>query len=223
MMNRAAIFDVDGTLVDSVDQHARAWQEAFAQFNHRIGYRRIRAQIGKGGDQLLPVFLSHELVRQQGKGIEAARSAIFRIRYMSDLQPFPRVRALMLKLRARGWKIAVASSAKKKELKIYELKCQIAHLLDVETSSDDVQRSKPYPDIFMAVRRKLHGITSSHCVVVGDSPYDALAARKAGMHSVGFLCGGFGRKNLRKAGAEHLYRDASDLLRNFDRSIFARE
>lgn len=222
-MNRAAIFDVDGTLIDSVDQHALAWQEAFAQFDHRISYRQIRAQIGKGGDQLLPVFLSAKVVRKQGKEIEAARSAIFRIRYMNDLQPFPRVRELMLKLRAKGWKVAVASSAKRKELQIYERRCQIGHLLDAEISADDAQRSKPYPDIFMAVRRKLHGIATEHCVVVGDSPYDSMAARKAGMHSVGFLCGGFGRKNLRQAGADHLYADASDLLRNFNDSIFAQE
>jgi beta-phosphoglucomutase-like phosphatase (HAD superfamily) len=96
-------------------------------------------------------------------------------------------------------------------------------LLDVETSADDVQRSKPYPDLFMAVRRKLHGIAPDRCVVVGDSPFDVMAAGKAGMQSVGLLCGGFGRKNLKRAGVEYLYRDASDLLRNFDRSIFARE
>jgi HAD superfamily hydrolase (TIGR01509 family) len=222
MIQYAVIFDVDGTLIDSVDQHARAWQEAFAQFDLNIGFRKIRDQIGKGGDQLLPVFLSERRIRREGKQIEAARSAIFRIRYRNGLTPFPEVRELFLKFRAAGWKVAVASSAKKDELKFYERRCRIARLLDAQTSSDDVSRSKPYPDIFQAVSRKLREVAPEHCVVIGDSPYDAMAARKAGMHAVGFLCGGFGRKKLKAAGAEYLYRDASDLLLNFDRSIFNR-
>jgi beta-phosphoglucomutase-like phosphatase (HAD superfamily) len=138
----------------------------------------------------------------------------------SALPSSPRVNAEASRPRLEGGSCVLRQKA---ELKIYERRCQIERLLDAETSSDDVQRSKPYPDIFMAVRRKLAGITPDRCVVLGDSPYDAMAARKAGMHSIGFLCGGFGRKNLSQAGAEHLYRDASDLLRNFDHSIFAQE
>jgi HAD superfamily hydrolase (TIGR01509 family) len=218
MMQYAAIFDVDGTLIDSVDQHARAWQEAFAQFDLHFDFKKIRDQIGKGGDQLLPVFLSDKRLRAEGKQIEATRSAIFRIRYMHTLKPFPKVRELFLKFRAAGWKVAVASSAKANELKFYERRCRIDRLLDAETSSDDVKRSKPHPDIFQAIRRKLHGIAPEHCVVIGDSPYDMIAARKAGMHSVGFLCGGFGRNKLKAAGAEHLYRDPADLLQKFSRA-----
>jgi len=217
MMQYAAIFDMDGTLIDSVDQHARAWQEAFAQFHLHFGFKKIRDQIGKGGDQLLPVFLSDKRLRAEGKQIEAARSAIFRIRYMHTLKSFPKVRELFLKFRAAGWKVAVASSAKADELKFYERRCRIDRLVDAETSSDDVARSKPHPDVFQAIRRKLHGIVPDHCIVIGDSPYDAMAARKAGMHSVGFLCGGFGRNKLKAAGAEHLYREPADLLRKFER------
>lgn len=120
-MLRAVIFDIDGTLVDSVDLHARAWQEAFRHFGREIPFEQIRSQIGKGGDQLLPVFLSEAEIRKFGKELEEYRSNLFKREYLPLVRPFPKVRELFEKLRSDGKQIALASSAKGDELEAYKI------------------------------------------------------------------------------------------------------
>jgi HAD superfamily hydrolase (TIGR01509 family) len=217
---RAVILDVDGTLIDSVDQHARAWQEAFAAFGHIVPFRAIRSQIGKGGDQLMPTFLSPRAVKQSGKEIAAYRTAVYRIRFLPKTKPFGGVRALCLRLKRTGWKVAIGSSADRKDLLAVLRVLRIERLVDVITSADDARRSKPHPDIFLTVRRKLPGLNPESCIVVGDSPYDAMAAKRAGIRSVGFLCGGSPRAKLTRAGAEKIYLNPSDLLRRYPTSPF---
>jgi len=216
---KAVIFDVDGTLVDSVDLHARAWQDAFRHFGHEFPLDQIRNQIGKGGDQLMPVFLSEEEVKSKGEEIQKYRGELFMRRYMSQVKPFPQVRPLFERLLADEWKIALASSAKEEELKIYKDIAQVADLLDTETSSKDAEKSKPHPDIFLAAIEHLGPVQPQECVVVGDSPYDADAARKAGISAVGVLCGGFPEEQLRKAGFREIYRDPADLLEHYPNSL----
>lgn len=116
---RAVLFDVDGTLVDSVDAHTKSWQEALAAFGHHIAFRKIRNQIGKGGDQLMPVFLSVQERRRHGKEIDAYRSATFRAKYLPRIRAFPRVRPLFERLKADGWKVVLASSSNAEDLKVY--------------------------------------------------------------------------------------------------------
>lgn len=220
---KAAIFDIDGTLVDSVDLHAKAWQKAFAHFGHDIPFNRIRSQIGKGGDQLMPVFLSDEELHAEEKDLEKYRGKLFREEYLKQVEGFPQVRELFQRLLADGWKLALASSAKGKDLEAYKKIAHIGDLLDAETSSDDAEKSKPHPDIFQAAMDRLGKITPRDCIVVGDSPYDAEAAAKAGIRSVGFLCGGFPAAELRGAGFESLYEGAADLLANYEESVFFKE
>src|SRR5213595_2054256 len=98
----ALLFDVDGTLVDSVDLHARAWQEAFAHFGRRVTFEEVRSQIGKGGDQLLPVFFSQDEVALRGEAIEAFRSDLYKREYLKRVRPFPCTRELFEKILARG-------------------------------------------------------------------------------------------------------------------------
>src|SRR5437899_2764097 len=117
---KAAIFDVDGTLVDSVDLHAHAWQEALQHFGTDVPFDRIRSQIGKGGDHLMPVFLPQEQLDRQGKEIEAYRKQLFAEKYMPRVKPFPRVRQLFERARAAGLEIVLASSAKGDELAAYK-------------------------------------------------------------------------------------------------------
>ena len=220
---KAVIFDVDGTLLDSVDLHAKAWEEAFAEFGHQFSFEKIRSQIGKGGDQLLPEFLSDEDVEQIGKKIEKRRGEIFKEKFLAEVRPFPEVRRLFQRLQADGWKIALASSAKEEELKIYEKIARIDDLLASEVSSDDAKASKPQPDIFHAAIKRVGHVKPGDCVVVGDSPYDAEAATKAGIRSVGFLCGGFPATDLKKAGYEKLYQGPTELVQAYSESIFHRE
>ena len=207
----AVIFDVDGTLVDSVDFHAEAWQRAFSAFGFEFDFARIRSQIGKGGDQLLPVFLDRHVVEQQGETIEAYRQDLFKRDYMHRVVGFPKVRELFKFLIDAGKTIALGSSAKTDDLKIYKKAAGIEGLTTIETTSDDAKRSKPHPDIFAAALDRLD-LPAADVVVVGDTPYDVEAAKKAGMRTTGVLCGGFSEKVLRDAGAVDIYRDPGHLL-----------
>jgi HAD superfamily hydrolase (TIGR01509 family) len=220
-MNRtAAIFDIDGTLIDSVDLHAEAWREAFAHFGHDIAFHEVRTQIGKGGDQLMPVFLPPDELHAKKDKIEKFRGELFRREFLPQVKAFPMVRELFQRLLADGWKLSLASSAKESELKIYKEIADITDLLEAETSSDDAEKSKPYPDIFLAAMERLGNVQPDDCIVIGDSPYDAQAACKAGIRSIGFLCGGFSDAELKDAGYERVYQGPADLLASYESSLF---
>jgi phosphoglycolate phosphatase-like HAD superfamily hydrolase len=220
-MIRAAIFDVDGTLVDSVDLHAAAWQAAFEKFGKRISFDEIRKQIGKGGDQLLPVFLSQAELQRFGAELDGYRSDLFKKYYLPRVKGFPRVRQLFETIRHNGKRIALASSAKGDELAAYKKIADINGLVEAETSSDDAERSKPYPDIFQAAFARLGDITRAEVIVVGDTPYDAEAAAKAGLRTIGFLCGGWSENDLRRAGCVAVYGNPEDLLAKYHESPLA--
>ena len=222
-MVKAVIFDIDGTLVDSVDLHARAWQEAFRKYGHEVAFGNVRQQIGKGGDQLLPVFLTPEQQKEYGKQLEEYRSQIWKSKYMHLVRPFPRVRELVQRILDDRKQVALASSAKADELEFYKRVAHIDDLIKKETSSDDAQRSKPYPDIFQAAMAKLHGVSAAEAMVIGDSPYDAQAAGKIGIRSIGVRSGGFPDDQLRLAGYIAIYDDCADLLENYDESALKYE
>ena len=218
---RAVIFDIDGTLLDSVDLHARAWVEAFAHFGVETDQGHVRSQIGKGGDELMPVFLPQERIEREGKTIEAFRSDLFKQKFLPEVRPFPGVRALFERIRADGLTIALASSGKRPEVERYTEILKIGDLVDVATSSDDAERSKPHPDIFQAALTKLGAGRSDTIHAVGDTPYDAEAAGKAGVPAIGVLCGGFPEADLSAAGCVAIFRDPQDLLDGYDRSPLA--
>jgi HAD superfamily hydrolase (TIGR01509 family) len=214
-MIKAVIFDVDGTLLDSNDVHAQAWIDAFQEFNKNISFDEVRSQIGKGGDQLMPVFLSDQEIEAEGDALEQRRGEILKQAYLQTIQPFAGVRELFERLRANGITIALASSAKQEELAFYKKRADIEDLVDVEASSDDAKSSKPAPDIFTAALGRLSEIDISQILVVGDTPYDAIASGKAGLKCIGLLCGGFPQADLKEAGCIAVYQDPSDLLANF--------
>jgi HAD superfamily hydrolase (TIGR01509 family) len=218
---RAVVFDVDGTLIDSVDIHAQAWVDAFAEFGHEFRFADVRRQIGKGGDQLMPVFLSKAEIDQFGERLEECRGALLKERYLHRIRPFPAVRELFQRVIADGKAIALASSAKEDELEQYKKIANIVDLLDIETSSDDVERSKPHPDIFCAALAKLDIAQPERVLVIGDTPYDAEAATKAGLRTVGLLCGGWSEDDLRRAGCVAVYKDPADLLARYSESPLA--
>ncbi|HEX7314879.1 MAG TPA: HAD family hydrolase [Pyrinomonadaceae bacterium] len=221
-MIKAVIFDVDGTLVDSVDLHARAWQEAFAHFGKHFDFERVRYQIGKGGDQLMPVFLSEEELDEFGEELEEYRGALFKREYLPRVKAFNAVRELFQRVKAEGLQTALASSARSEELKTYKKLARIEDLVEEETSADDAEKSKPHPDIFEAALERLDDTRPSEAVVVGDTPYDAEAASKAGLKTIGLLSGGFPEEDLRAAGCVRIYKDAADLLANYDASPLAK-
>lgn len=221
-MAKAVIFDVDGTLIDTVDLHAQAWVDALRHFGYEIPVEDIRVQIGKGGDQILHGLLPPGVVEQRGEEIQNFRTGLFKRDYMPKARPFPGVRELFERIRAAGQRVVLASSGKEDEVEEYKRIANIADLIESATSSDDADRSKPFPDIFRAALAKLPRIGPEETVVVGDTPYDAEAARNAGMRAVGVLCGGFPDEALREAGCIAIYRDPEDLLRCYERSLLAR-
>ena len=220
-MLEAAIFDVDGTLLDSVDLHALAWHEAMLKFGHDVSFERVRRQIGKGGDKLIPHFLSEDAQRDHGKEMEEWRGKRFKSEYLPLVRPFSAVPDLLRRVKDDGRRIAVASSAKKDELDKYLDIAGIGGLVDVTTSSDDVEESKPAPDIFEAVLKKL-GIEGHDAVAIGDTPYDAEAATKAKTAIIGVLCGGFTEDSLRQAGCAQVYPGPAALLACFGDLLLAR-
>lgn len=211
-MIKAIIFDVDGTLIDSVDLHARAWQETFKHFGRDIPLADVRSQIGKGGDQLLPVFFNAAELAEKGETMEDYRGQLFKEHYLGRVRSFPQVRPLFERLLKDGKHIVLASSAKKDEVEQYKEIAQIADLIKAETSSDDAEKSKPHPDIFIAALAELKGVGLDEAIVVGDTPYDAIAAGKAGLKTIGVLCGGFPEAELRGAGCIAIFQDPADLL-----------
>lgn len=216
-MSRAVIFDVDGTLVDSVDAHADSWTRTFLHFGHPVDRAAVRAQIGKGGDQLIPVFVPLETAERYGADMETYRAGLFRREYLPHLRGFPAVPELFRRLRADGRRIALATSAKKEELADYRRIAGIDGLVDAEVSSDDADHSKPCPDIFLAALERL-GMRADAAVAVGDSPWDAQAAGRAGLSAIGLLCGGFPRETLVRAGCVALYDTPAALLDQYDGS-----
>lgn len=218
-MIKAVIFDIDGTLVDTVDNHATAWQRALKEFGKDIDFQTVRNQIGKGGDQLMPEFLSKQELEEFGEKLEERRGEIYQQDYLQQAQPFADVQKLAARIAGGNKKIALASSAKAEELEYYKKILGIDEYLMGETSADDAEKSKPEPDIFAAALKTLGNPSAAETIVIGDTPYDAIAAGKINLKTIGVLCGGFPEKTLRDAGCAEIYENPADLLARYDRSI----
>ena len=210
------IFDVDGTLIDSVKAHAAAWQKAFREFGFDFPFDRIRGQIGKGSDELLKEFLSGEDIDRVGEKLSHRRAEIFKEEHMRHVRPFPRVRELFERIRADGHQLVLGTSATGPELETYMKLLGIEGMTDGQTSADDAEKSKPNPDIFEAALAKVEGARPEDALVFGDTPYDAIAAKRGGMRPVGVLCGGFSEEQLREAGCVAVFPDVAGILERYD-------
>jgi HAD superfamily hydrolase (TIGR01509 family) len=218
----AILFDVDGTLIDSNELHAVAWRETFLHFGHDLPLERIRAQIGKGGDNLIPTLLP-DLGDDEQEEMDSFRSDLFKRDYLPRVTPFPGVRELFERLVSDGRKIVLASSAKGAEVKFHLGVLGAADLVTATTSADDVEHSKPCPDIFAAALQKVAPLGPGEVVVVGDSPFDVQAAKKLGIRVIGVRSGGFPDASLLEAGADQLFDGPEDLLRGYESSLFGGE
>jgi HAD superfamily hydrolase (TIGR01509 family) len=212
------LFDVDGTLVDSNDAHARAWVDAFAESGVKVDYEQVRRSIGMGGDKLMPAVAGFTEDSALGKQISARRSEIFKAKYLSAVKPFAHADWLLEELKMRGFTAVAASSAKEDELRALLTIAGAESLLDEATSSDDAEGSKPEPDILHAALRKA-GAEPREAVMIGDTPYDVEAAKRAGVACIGFRCGGWSDADL--AGAIAVYDGPADLLQRLDESPLA--
>ncbi len=167
----AAIFDIDGTLTDSVDVHALAWQQALRHFGHEVAYERVRSQIGKGGDQLLKTLLSRADLETEGEELDQFRGELFKKEYQHLIRPLSMVPELLRRIKDdTGAKIVLASSAKEDEVEAYEKLLGVADLVEHKTSANDAAQSKPHPDIFAAAMNRLGNPPAQQVIAVGDTP-----------------------------------------------------
>jgi HAD superfamily hydrolase (TIGR01509 family) len=218
----AIIFDVDGTLIDSNASHVDAWDQAIKQHHYQVSADRIAVEIGKGGDKLVPSILGEEIDRRDGYSLRKAHTSEFtKIAESTRINSFPRVEALLVAIRKRGLKLAIATSSKKKELQTTMRSAGVdwADHFDAIATGDDATESKPAPAILEVAIKKLK-LSPAQCVMVGDTPYDADTARDAGTVSFGVTCGGMNdERTLRAAGMRKVYRDPADIDAHLDEAI----
>ena len=209
-MPTAAILDVDGTLVDTNYQHALAWFRAFRQHGIVLPVWRIHRHIGMGGDQLVAALTSDEVEDQKGEDLRAAEKVLY-LELIEEVQPLAGARDLIEDLRRAGRRVVLASSAKPEEVDHYLELLDARGIVDDWTTSGDVEATKPEPDLVLAAIEKAG---EDDAVMVGDSIWDCVAAKRAGIETVAVLTGGFSEQELLDAGAACVFDSIEDLRRN---------
>ncbi|GAC1497621.1 MAG: HAD family hydrolase [Vulcanimicrobiaceae bacterium] len=209
------LLDIDGTLLDSNDAHAQSWADAFRAYGYAISAQRVRPLIGMGGDKLLKTLVPglHPEDGSVGQKLSERRQKIFLAEYAAALRPTRGARDLLLELRRRKCRLVVASSAKAEELDTLLQAARVADLIDRAATSDDAQASKPEPDIIEAAMRK-GGVRANHTFLIGDTPYDLLAASAARVPMIAVRCGGWDAPELAEAAG--IYNDPADILAHLD-------
>ncbi|MGE5610066.1 MAG: HAD family hydrolase [Bacillota bacterium] len=222
MQVKGIIFDVDGTLVDSNDQHVEAWQRAFQSLGHEVPRDRIAAEIGKGGDQLVPAILGPSVEQEFGSELRQRHTREFRhLIQQQAIRVLPGAVELLQTLQDRGLQTVLATSSKQEEFAAVERSCgvNLSQKADLLVTADDAEASKPAPDLVQAACDKL-GLEPKACLMVGDTPYDAQASAQADVMCVGLLSGRqHCRQALVEAGAAAIYRDPADLLQHLEQVL----
>lgn len=213
---RALIFDLDGTLVDTVYAHVFAWQSAFAEAGMAIDGWRIHRRIGMSGGLFTRAAgreLGHDLSPQEVKVLQERHGELFR-QILPGRRPLQGAVELLRFLRNNQIVHGIATSGSRPEINASLAALEIdAEMVVVERG--DVMRAKPEPDLFLVCQQRL-GVRVEDCYVVGDAVWDLLAARRAGMLGIGLLSGGYGEDELSQAGAFRVYRDTQELLQSLD-------
>ena len=207
-----AILDIDGTLVDTNYQHALAWYRAFRQHDIVLPVWRIHRHIGMGGDQLVEALTDAPTEEEHGDDIRDAESALY-LALIEEVEPFDGARDLIVEVGERGHTPVLASSAKAKEVDHYLDLLDAREITEAWTTSADVEETKPQPDHVQSALDKAGG---GDAVMIGDTPWDVIAAERAGVKTLAVLTGGFGEDELREAGALEVYTSIATLLEHLD-------
>jgi HAD superfamily hydrolase (TIGR01549 family) len=213
----AAILDVDGTLVDTNYHHAIAWYRAFRQHDVILPIWRIHRHIGMGGDQMVGALAGEEIEEEKGDDIRTAETALY-MALIEEVEPMEGARELLIELKERGHKVVLASSAKAQEVDHYLDLLDAREIVDDWTMSDDVEATKPHPDLVQAARDKAG---QDDAVMVGDTPWDCKAAAAAGVGTVAVLTGGFSEDELTDAGALIVFESIEELRERLDETPLA--
>jgi beta-phosphoglucomutase-like phosphatase (HAD superfamily) len=221
MALRGMIFDIDGTLVDTNPAHVLAWRRAFQRYGYDVPTERIKIEIGKGGDKLVPSVLGQDGEDRIGEALRQAQKEEFlKIAERDHFRVFPCVPELFQVLREREIRTALATSSDKKHLKatMASARIDLPSLADVLVTKDDAQASKPAPDVIIVAWEKL-AVSPAECAMVGDTVYDGQACQAAGVVFVGVLSGPSTESELLQAGACGVWRDTGHLYADLDRAL----
>jgi HAD superfamily hydrolase (TIGR01509 family) len=210
----AVIFDVEGTLVDAVMQTLRCWRETLDEFDYPVRLVDLHRYSGMDGGEMLEKLLPQPLPNALKQDILDRQGKRYRHDYLPAVQAFPGVRDLFEYLKAQGCGIALGTDCQKDELDYYLERANVRDLIDAIGCGNDVKHGKPHPDIFALARKRLKLRPGDAIVCVGDTPYDAAAARAAGMPAVGVLTGHFAAHDLLASGCVAAFRDPRALLQS---------
>jgi HAD superfamily hydrolase (TIGR01509 family) len=218
-MGRAAVFDVDGTLVDTNHLHVTTWWEAFRQAGHDVPMHAVHRAVGLSSDDLNAHLLGHGLKPDEVAALSAAHKSLYGT-YFDRLPPLPDAGRLLRRLDREGWSVVLATSAGGSELSALRRAIDADDAIAATASADDVEAGKPSPEP-VEHALDLVGAPAEHAVFVGDTVWDMRAGSHAGVRCVGLLCGGIPRADLETAGAEAVYRDPAHLLASLEESPLA--
>ena len=222
----AVIFDLDGTLLDTNATHVEAWIHGLARHGYRFSADRVGPEIGKGGDLLMPTLLGDKVAERDGDAIRESVSGAFRrLAKSRRFRVFDGAEDLLQQLRQRGLRLALATSAAEEDLNLMmeSAGTDLRRYFDAVVTKSDVQHSKPEPDVILSALDKL-GLFAAQCAMVGDTPYDATAARRAGVVTLGVASSGLDdgatlEKRLIVAGARRVWKDTAHLLSDLDDAL----
>jgi HAD superfamily hydrolase (TIGR01549 family) len=208
----AALLDVDGTLIDSNYQHALAWYRAFRRHDIVLPVWRVHRAVGMGGDQLVPALVGPEVDREVGHAVRDSRAELYR-ELIDEVAPLDAAHELIVDLKERGLRVVLASSSPEDELEHYLELLDAKELADAWTTKDDVEATKPAPDLVLAALDKAG---TNNAVMIGDTRWDIEAARKAGIETVCVITGGWSVQELRDAGAVAVFESVQELRERLD-------
>lgn len=206
-MAEIAVLDIDGTLVDTNYHHTLAWYRAFRQHGIVLPLWRIHRHIGMGGDQLVASLCDDRTEEENGNDIRAAEGPLY-MQMIEEVEPLAGAHGLLEDLKGRGKRVVLASSAKQDEVEHYLDLLDARELADDWTTSADVEKTKPEPDLVTAAIDKVGG---GDATMVGDSVWDCQAAGRAGLETVAVMTGGFAEAELRDAGAAMVFQSIEEL------------
>jgi HAD superfamily hydrolase (TIGR01509 family) len=209
----AALLDVDGTLIDSNYHHALAWYRAFRRHDIVLPLWRVHRAVGMGGDQLVPALVGPELDKEKGDDIRAARDEIYTGGLIDEVAALEGAHELIAELKDRGLQVVLASSSPRDELERYLDLLDARELADAWTTKDDVEATKPEPDLILAALEKAQ---TESAVMVGDTPWDVEAASKAGVETLCVITGGWSKQELREAGAIAVFESVDELRQRLE-------
>ncbi len=217
----AIIFDLDGTLLDTNAAHVEAWRRSFLAHDHVIPADRIAPEIGKGGDKLVPAILGKSADEKEGDSLrDRTEEEFLKIAAEERFTIYPGAEDLLALLRRKGLRLALATSAAERSLKamMENVGLDQDELFDVVVNAKDIEESKPAPDVIHVTLQKL-GLAPGQCAMIGDTPYDAVACRRAGVTCIGLRTGVHSAGALLGAGARLVYSDIAELLEKIDDAL----